>query len=199
MKCYNTASMLEGTRDSWTPAVGRGCLLAHQGGSEKKKKKEAVTLLPRVAGAGSSPIVFSTTLPADITTELSLSTGLLESVALLCSVNTAAHPTPPPVLLGTPLLPLQDQGSCHPLGCSCSHERSSASLWNLLCRLIPCCTTQGKWKQHLCTECTSVYRLTSHYTTLGRFLMCAAPRLQRVRPMKEIVPRETGRWQLKSW
>ena len=138
-----------------------------------------MTLLPSVVGAGSSPIVCSTTLPADVTTELSSLTGLLDSVALLHAINTAAQPTAPPVLLGTPLLPLQDRGSCHPLGCSCSDGRSGAPLWNLLCRLIPRCTDTGR------VETTSVHRV--HICVQTYRSLCST------RPLPAVSCTETGK------
>ena len=190
MKCYNTASMLEGTRDSWTPAVGRGCLLAHQGGSDP----------PAQSGRGrvkSHRILYNSPCWYHYRTLYPLvSLNQWLYYALSIQLHTPPHP----------------QCCLVPLCCLC-RIRGPAILWAAaaakreaalplgICSAdwSPAAQTQGKWKQHLCTECTSVYRLTSHYTTLGRFLMCAAPRLLRVRPMKEILPRETGRWRLRSW
>lgn len=122
-------SALEATSESWTLTVGRGRLLSHQGGGDS----------PAQCGGGrveshhvlcNTPCLSCQFCWCHYLWNCLYPLVSLDQWALLHAVNTASYPTPQPQCCLVPLPPLQDQGSwwnCHPLGCSCSHDRSMES------------------------------------------------------------------------
>lgn len=117
-----------------------------------------MTLLPSVAGAGSSPITFSATLPvsaassADATTYgtavIHWSPWTSGLYYMLSTQLHTPHPSPSAAWCHCPLCRIRGPGETAILWAVAA---AMTEAWNLLCRQIPRCTDTRTVKQCLCT------------------------------------------------